>query len=224
MDAIPPSLTPDRPAAVSREPANSDNRLLASDFETFLRLLTTQLKNQDPLNPIDSASFAQQLATFSSVEQQIQTNRLLTGLSAMLARSSATDLAGWVGMKVRAPVDGWFAGAPLDLAFPPDPGADRRELVVREDGGRVVQRMALPAGATELLWAGTGPDGSPLPAGRYAFTVEGFIGETPRPGVTAAPFGQVREARLGTEGVALLLEGGIEVPADKVMALRTPPG
>ncbi|MFV2001871.1 MAG: flagellar hook capping FlgD N-terminal domain-containing protein, partial [Paracoccaceae bacterium] len=65
------SYTPPPP----EEPANVN-----SDFETFLKLLTTQLKNQDPLKPVDSSDFAVQLATFSSVEQQVKTNDLLTSL------------------------------------------------------------------------------------------------------------------------------------------------
>ena len=54
--------------------APSSNSALSSDFETFLKMLTVQMENQDPLNPVDSADFAVQLATFSSVEQQVLTN------------------------------------------------------------------------------------------------------------------------------------------------------
>ena len=55
--------------------------VIGSDFDTFLKLLTTQMKNQDPLNPIDSTDYATQLATFSGVEQQTRTNQLLESLS-----------------------------------------------------------------------------------------------------------------------------------------------
>ena len=60
---------------------------LASDFDTFLRMLTTQMQNQDPLNPIDSTDYATQLATFSGVEQQVRTNSLLADLGTWLAET-----------------------------------------------------------------------------------------------------------------------------------------
>lgn len=52
----------------------------ANQFEVFLKMLTTQIKNQDPLNPMENTEFAVQLATFTGVEQQVQTNLLLTQL------------------------------------------------------------------------------------------------------------------------------------------------
>ena len=68
-------IAPAPAAPVARSTADGaetgGNSALSSDFETFLRMLTTQLQNQDPLNPVDSADFAVQLATFSSVEQQV---------------------------------------------------------------------------------------------------------------------------------------------------------
>lgn len=57
---------------------------IASDFETFLRMLTTQLENQDPLEPVASQDLAVQLATFSGVEQQTQTNSLLEDLGSQM--------------------------------------------------------------------------------------------------------------------------------------------
>ena len=58
----------------------SKGSVLSSDFETFLKMLTTQLENQDPLNPIDSTDYAVQLATFAGVEQQVLTNDLLESM------------------------------------------------------------------------------------------------------------------------------------------------
>lgn len=58
---------------------------ISSDFETFLRMLTVQMQNQDPLDPVDSSDYAVQLATFSNVERQVQTNDLLRELKGSLA-------------------------------------------------------------------------------------------------------------------------------------------
>jgi flagellar basal-body rod modification protein FlgD len=80
-----PTQTPQSPNQTTRSKA------LTSDFETFLRMLTVQMKNQDPLNPIESSDFAVQLATFSGVEQQVKTNDLLTKLADSFGGSGRTS-------------------------------------------------------------------------------------------------------------------------------------
>jgi flagellar basal-body rod modification protein FlgD len=85
---------------------------ISSDFETFLLMLTTQMQNQDPLNPIESADFAVQLATFSGVEQQVKTNDLLQSLAQQMGIMGMSQLAGWVGMEAQPDylgtgVSGW---------------------------------------------------------------------------------------------------------------------
>ncbi len=74
---------------------------IGSDFQTFLEMLTVQMRNQDPLNPIDSTEYAAQLAAFSTVEQAVLTNDLLKSLAAQMGDSSMSQLAGWVGMEAR---------------------------------------------------------------------------------------------------------------------------
>ena len=73
---------------------------MASDFETFLLMMTTQAQNQDPLEPMDSSEYASQLAQFSMVEQQVQTNDLLSSLDSQHGRRQAGELANWIGMDV----------------------------------------------------------------------------------------------------------------------------
>ena len=75
----------------SRESQKPD---ISSDFQTFLRMLTTQMQNQNPLEPIEASDFAVQLATFSGVEQQVRTNDLLSQLT---SRMGLSELANWVG-------------------------------------------------------------------------------------------------------------------------------
>ena len=72
-------------AAATASSASPDS-VISSDFETFLKMLTTQLQNQDPLDPVKSEDFAVQLATFSGVEQQVLTNDLLESLGAQMSQ------------------------------------------------------------------------------------------------------------------------------------------
>jgi len=102
----------------------SSTKEISSDFETFLKMLTVQMQNQDPLNPVDSSDYAVQLATFSGVEQQVQTNDLLRGLTALMGTSGMAQMASWVGKEARAPVAAYFGGSPVTLA--PTPRSSRR--------------------------------------------------------------------------------------------------
>ena len=88
---------------------------ISADFETFLRMLTVQMENQDPLNPVESTDFAVQLATFSNVEQQVQTNDLLRELQSQLGGSGIGQIADWVGKEVRSASAVTLNGSPLTL-------------------------------------------------------------------------------------------------------------
>ncbi|HZZ11369.1 MAG TPA: flagellar hook capping FlgD N-terminal domain-containing protein, partial [Paraburkholderia sp.] len=73
---------------------------LAGNFDTFLTLLTTQLQNQDPLSPMDSTQFTQQLVAFSGVEQQINTNNNLQSLIALNQSQQAASAVSYIGHSV----------------------------------------------------------------------------------------------------------------------------
>jgi flagellar basal-body rod modification protein FlgD len=197
---------------------------LSSDFQTFLVMLTTQMQNQDPLNPIDSTDFATQLATFSGVEQQVQTNALLESLSDRLGLSGLTSFAGWVGMEARVDAAVGFDGAPLTLFPAPSADADQAVLVGFDANGREVSRGQVPLSTDPVTWAGTDARGAPLPAGAYRFQLENYsAGEL----ISISPvevFGRITEVRNSTAGAILVLDGGAEVAPDAVRALREAAG
>ena len=112
---------PTTPAATSE---------ISSDFETFLRMLTVQMQNQDPLNPVDSSDYAVQLATFSGVEQQVLTNDLLRGLAAQNGTAGLAQMASWVGMEARAVGPAYFDGAPITVAPEPASFATSAQLLM----------------------------------------------------------------------------------------------
>ena len=93
-------------SGVSSNPTSSlsaSGKSIAGNFDTFLQLLTTQLKNQNPLDPLDTNQFTQQLVQFSSVEQQLKTNDFLSALGAgQLANSVQTNAVNYIGKTVTA--------------------------------------------------------------------------------------------------------------------------
>ncbi len=196
--------------------------LINSDFQTFLVMLTTQMQNQDPLNPIQSSDYAAQLATFSGVEQQVKTNTLLESLSAQLGLSGMAQMASWVGMEARVTAPVMFDGAPLTLYPAPAEGADQTVLVVLNASGQEVARQQIAVSGDPVTWAGTDAAGTPLAAGSYAFRLEHYAsGELT--GTTAVEaYGRVDEVRAGADGAVLVLQGGANVAPADIRALRSP--
>ena len=210
--------SPEDPAAPAGS-ASEDRKLISSDFETFLTMLTTQVENQDPLNPMDSTEFAVQLATFSGVEQQVKTNALLGDMAA----SGLARIGEWVGMEARAAAPAVFDGTPLALRTAPAPDAERVELVVRDGAGDVRDRFDISRDGGEVAWAGLRGDGTPFAPGVYEFEVVSYdaAGEVADRSVPEA-YSRVSEVRLGEDGPEVLLSSGATVPASDVTGLRAP--
>lgn len=194
---------------------------ISSDFETFLKMLTVQMQNQDPLNPVKSEDFAVQLATFSGVEQQVRTNDLLESLGAQMGVTGLSSLAGWVGMEVRAEVPARFDGEPINLSFAAST-ADRRELIVTDANGDIVQRVALSPSDREFSWDGLADDGLPFTEGAYGFEIAEIVGEEVAGTTPVSIYTRVTEARAEGGVTMLVTESGALVQASEVSALREP--
>lgn len=195
---------------------------ISSDFDTFLKMLTAQMQNQDPLNPIDSTDYATQLATFSGVEQQTRTNDLLTNLGSQIAVLGMSQLASWVGQEARAEAPVWMDGDPVTMQLSPEFGADRAVLVVRDASGSLVSREDVPIEAGLYEWLGGDAEGNLLPQGLYDLTLESYSGATLLGESPIESYARIFEARNGEGGTTLVLEGGVEVPSVKITALRMP--
>lgn len=201
--------------------SSSAKPVISSDFQMFLKMLTTQMKNQDPLNPMESTEFATQLATFSGVEQQQRTNQLLEG---MVGQGGMTGLAGlstMIGMEVETPSPANFAGHPLTLRATIPAAAASAELVVTGADGAEVSRMPWNPQDAEVTWAGMSGNGMPFASGRYnlSLLVTDLQGEQTT--LPVSSFAKVTEVRQAADGSGILvLEGGIEVNLYQARALR----
>ncbi|MEP2532349.1 flagellar hook capping FlgD N-terminal domain-containing protein [Shimia sp.] len=217
---VSPVATQTQTASVSNSSAASGATTVSSDFETFLHMLSVQMRNQDPLNPIDSSDYAVQLATFSSVEQQVFTNDLLTQLSLQMGAMGMSDLAAWVGMEARVTGPAEFTGAPVDVVPIIERLADQAVLVVLDDAGVEVQRYSIDVASQSLEWSGVGDDGSPFPDGLYRFEVESRANGNIMGTYPADVYTQVYEARSDPNGTTLIGAGGVEFLSSEVLSLR----
>ncbi|WP_256947326.1 flagellar hook capping FlgD N-terminal domain-containing protein [Haematobacter genomosp. 1] len=204
-------------------PSASGGGFASTDFQTFLRMLTTQLQNQDPLNPMESSEFAVQLATFSGVEQQMRTNQLLEGLASGPGLGGVSGFSNWLGKEVAVTSPAVYDGAPLTLLPPELAEADRAVLIVRDSGGDIVAREDFPMDGGAVSWAGSLSGEAPLPPGRYSFSVQTYSGTTPLTTESVPAYQRVEEIRADTNGaIQLILRGGAQFSADQVVAMREP--
>lgn len=217
-------VSPSQQVAPDPSATNGHGTSLTTDYETFLQMLTVQMTNQDPLNPVDSSDYAVQLATFSSVEQQVQTNDLLMTIIEQLMAMNVSQMAGWVGMDAQALAPGYFDGNPVETVLYPDPAADSVDFVVKNQDGEVVYRSTIDPEQENLSWDGTNLEGEVVPEGLYTFYTESFAEGTSLGFQEADVYSRIIEARATETGVVLVLEGGATVSAAEITALRAPDG
>lgn len=207
-------------SAASATSGDAAPGMVSSDFETFLKMLTAQLKNQDPLNPVESTDYAVQLATFSSVEQQVRTNQLLEQMAGQYGAMGMSQLAGWVGMEARSTSPALFSGTPISVVPNVMSGADQAEIVVRNAQGAEVQRFAIATNSDPITWAGVLPNGTPLADGVYRFDTVSYVDGHPSGTNPAETYTRIAEARVSGARTLLVLDSGVEVDASEIKALR----
>ncbi|TDR90113.1 flagellar hook assembly protein FlgD [Enterovirga rhinocerotis] len=157
----------------SASTASSGNNEIAGNFQQFLLLLTTQLKNQSPLDPLDTNQFTQQLVQFASVEQQLKTNSTLSSLVEASKASTASTAAGLVGATVtvdgsQATFTGGAASWSIDAAK-----ASTATITIKDSTGMTVatQTRALAAGSQTFTWDGRALNGNTVTAGNFTVSV-----------------------------------------------------
>jgi flagellar basal-body rod modification protein FlgD len=193
---------------------------VAGDFQTFLQLLTTQMRNQDPLKPLESTEFVSQLASFSGVEQQVRANDRLDRIIEVLSGGSAEGLAAWIGREVRAPAPAAFTGAPVEVQVTPVEDADKAVLLVKNDFDQVVAELPVATGATTLTWNGEDGQGGTAAHGNYRFELASYKGEELLDTQAGDIFTTVTEVRIEDGSPRLVVEGGGQVALDEVTAIR----
>jgi len=147
---------------------------IADNFQTFLNLLTTQLQNQDPLSPLDTNQFTQQLVMFAQVEQQLKSNDQLSTLVSLQQTAQATQALNFVG--ATAAVDGSTAAmTKSSVAWTlnsPKPTTATITITSATTGQTAFSTtQTLNTGAQTFAWDGKGNDGTQFPDGNYKISV-----------------------------------------------------
>lgn len=215
--AVAAAQAADTAAADGNEASNA----LTADFETFLKLLTTQMENQDPQEPIDSTQFVSQLASFSAVEQQIATNTKLDDLIGTMTANAAGEMASWVGSEVKSKAATEFSGAPIDIFYELPADSAQGQISIKSEDGATVAQLTVEPGSVKTTWDGKGSDGLTAANGTYSFEATGFdrtaksLGSGP-----AETFSRVSEVRLDEGDLTLVFADGTTLPSKDVVAVR----
>ena len=212
------------PASSSSTPSlsSTSGATLAGNFQSFLTLLTTQLKNQNPLDPLDTNQFTQQLVEFAGVEQQLKTNDELTSLVSLQQTVQSTQALNFVGKT--AVVSGDTAAlsnssASWELNVPSNSNVT---VNISNSSGQTVFTQtfsSVTAGNNQpFTWDGKGTDGTQLPDGKYTMTATATDGSGNSVGITSEVVGVVSSVDL-TQSPPLLNIGGQSYTVSQIKSI-----
>ena len=191
-------------------PAKDAGSTANATQDRFMKLLITQMKNQDPLNPLDNAQVTSQLAQLSTVSGIDKMNTTLQSLMGSFQANQSVQAAGMIGHGVLVPgkqieLSAGKAVFGLDLAG----SADKVQVSVKDAAGKVVHTIDLggkDAGTAPLTWDGIKDDGSKAADGAYTIEVAASAGSA-KVDATTLSFGQVVSVSTGAQGVKLNVPG-----------------
>lgn len=155
---------------------SSSRTTIAENFDTFLSILTTQLKNQNPLDPLDTNQFTAQLVQFTGVEQQLKTNEFLEALLSNTQNAYRTDAVSYIGKQVTASgKTGELKDGGALWSFNATSNVANATVTIKNSAGSVVytETGSLDAGVGNFLWDGMGSDGSKQADGVYTLEIKG---------------------------------------------------
>jgi flagellar basal-body rod modification protein FlgD len=198
---------------------------LGQNFDDFLRLLTTQLQNQDPLAPLDSNEFTNQLVQFSQVEQQINTNQKLDSVVALQLSSSISAALGYVGLDANYISNdmNYDGTTPVKITYSLSGAAASGKLSIVDDEGNTVYTEDIigKSGKTEFTWDGKNNSGEVQDAGTYTVKIDGVDVKDAKLTSTVVVSGRVRGIET-QDGTIYLLVGERAVPVANVLNAAQP--
>jgi flagellar basal-body rod modification protein FlgD len=218
------------PAASTTTPQTSSNSSsaassqvsLSGNFDTFLKLLTTQMQHQDPLNPMDSTQFTNQLVQFSGVEQAIKTNKNLEDLISLTSANSLNNAMGYLGKNVEVDsADTSLKNGSATWHYSLGAPSDKTDLTVKDSKGRIVYKGPgdLEAGDHTFAWNGKDANGNQLPDGVYTLSIDAKTSAGTAVGAPITLMGPVTDVNV-VDGSPQLSVDGVTIDPAKIKAIH----
>lgn len=217
MPLINPATQPRTPPAAAAAPAavNAAASKTSADFNMFLKLLTTQMQNQDPLDPMDTSEYTNQLVQFSQVEQTLQQTGTLKEILARLTTQDMAQAMGFIGREAQfaSPISGLSGTEPATWGYSPARPVTSLVATITDSGGAVVDvRTIAPGAAGRFAWDGRLANGTRAAPGAYALSLAGSDAAGGAVPVAVSSIGQVDEV-LTAGGAMSLGVNGVTLPA-----------
>lgn len=206
--------------------AQQASSTLAQNMDAFLMLLTTQLKNQDPLSPQDSTQWVTQLVQFSGVEQAIQQRQSLENLVNLQIAWQTTNAVGYIGKTVEASGENvYLKNGDAKIRYTLEDDAGTATIVIKDTGGKTVRELTVPRtkGTHEVAWNGKDTDGVALDDGFYSISIKATRGQGLPVGATTK-FSGVVDSVENVGGQVLFHVGNQKLSIGDITSVReTPP-
>lgn len=207
-----------------------DTATFGKNFDQFLKLLVTQMQNQDPLEPMDASEFTNQLVQFASIEQNIKSNTLLEKISGNQTSGLLRESASYIGQTVSIKSDKLVRGdttTPSTFTYTNDKKYTNAKITILDNTGKVVRTLdslSGEMGIKTVTWDGKNTQGLPVAAGQYTIRAVGVTktGNGPNDQTTTnlqtTTKGVVNSA--GVEGGKIMLNvDGVPIAEDKIISI-----
>lgn len=196
---------------------------LNNDIDDFLNLLVTQLQNQDPLEPVDSKDFTNQLIGFSQVEQQINQNAKLDNLVEAVGGSNLQGTLGYIGLDVTYEGDNFsYETGDYTIDYQLGENAAQSQISILDENGNILRTEDAPtgAGAHQFTWDGKDENGNIQPEGTYRISIAAVNGNGA--GVDARTVLTGRVTGVETlNGEARIVLGGHHISENNILAVAS---
>jgi flagellar basal-body rod modification protein FlgD len=212
-------------SSTSTSQMSSSRSTIADNFDTFLNILTTQLRNQNPLDPLDTNQFTAQLVQFTGVEQQLKTNEFLETLMLSTQNTAKSEAVSYIGKQVTA------SGKTGELTdekavfwdYNAEAAVANATVTIKNANGQVIysETGSLNAGPGTFRWDGKTSDGNTAPNGVYTIDIKGTNLKGNTVDVTTASVGIVTGVDF-TGDVPILTVGSRKVAITDVTDVRVP--
>jgi len=216
--------TVDQAAATANSKAAASRTQFADNLDTFLTMLTTQLKNQDPLSPMDSTAFTNQLVQFANVEQQINANTNLEKLIGLQTANTMASAVSYIGTEIVADTDVLAVQKHLgNFEYTLDRQAAEVKVTIYDEDGKIVKTMSgdNEPGAHAMTWDGKDNNGNLLADGTFkvVVTAKDIAGEKIEPTITTRG---IVSGVTAADGIVKLMLGKTEIPLGQVSGIKEP--
>lgn len=209
-------------ATTATSTASVAQKQTAVDFDLFLKLLTTQMQNQDPLKPMDSTEYTQQLAQFTQVQQTVKQSGTLDDILAQLTTQNVAQASSFIGKTAQfdSAVAGLSADKPAQWSYSASAPITGLTATVTDSTGRTVATSTItPDQKGDFSWDGKLANGTQAPAGAYTLALNGTTTTGATVPIAITTSGRVDDV-IGASGSVTLGVNGVQIPMAKLLKLQ----